>query len=109
MRKKIITTVIIALAAVLIGGGYLLYQRYYGGAVKFDIETAPIVDFEHRSVASDHGFVSDYLWMRTKQLMVGVDDESMLIPPCPVYHEIIIGMSLKAHLFMFRINECIII
>lgn len=80
MRKKIITIVIIALAAILIGGGYLLYQRYYGGAVKFDIETAPIVDFEHRSVASDHGIVSDYLWMRTKQLMVGVDDESMLIP-----------------------------
>ena len=80
MRKKIITIVIIALAAIILGGGYLLYQRYYGGAVKFDIETQPIVDYEHRSMASSHGIVPDYLWMRTKQLMVGVDDDSLLIP-----------------------------
>ena len=71
---------IIALAAIILGGGYLLYQRYYGGAVKFDIETQPIVDYEHRSMASSHGIVPDYLWMRTKQLMVGVDDDSLLIP-----------------------------
>lgn len=81
MRKRITIIIICALTALILGGGYLLYQRYYGGAVKFDIETSPIVDFEHRSVASDHGIVSDYLWMRTRQLMVGVDDEDSLLIP----------------------------
>ena len=80
MNKKILTGIIIAASALVLGGGYLLYQRYYGGAVKFDIETQPIVDYEHRSMASSHGIVPDYLWMRTKQLMVGVDDDSLQIP-----------------------------
>ena len=80
MRKKIITIVIIALAALILGGGYLLYQRYYGGAVKFDIQTAPAVDYEHRQTASSHGIVSNYLWMRTKNLMLGQDGDSLFIP-----------------------------
>ncbi len=80
MRKKIITIVIIAAAALILGGGYLLYQRYYGGAVKFDIESAPVVDYEHRQTASSHGIVSSYLWMRTKNLMLGLDGDSLFIP-----------------------------
>ncbi|MBQ7274543.1 MAG: hypothetical protein IJR15_03715 [Clostridiales bacterium] len=80
MRKKIITIVIIALAALILGGGYLLYQRYYGGAVKFDIQTAPAVGYEHRQTASSHGIVSNYLWMRTKNLMLGQDGDSLFIP-----------------------------
>ena len=80
MRKKIITIVIIAVAAIVLGGGYLLYQRYYGGAVKFDIDTAPVVDYEHRQTASSHGIVSSYLWMRTKSLMLGNDGDSLFIP-----------------------------
>ena len=80
MRKKIITIVIIALAVLILGGGYLLYQRYYGGAVKFDIQTAPAVDYEHRQTASSHGIVSNYLWMRTKNLMLGQDGDSLFIP-----------------------------
>ena len=80
MRKKIITIVIIAAAALILGGGYLLYQRYYGGAVRFDIESAPVVDYEHRQTASSHGIVSSYLWMRTKNLMLGLDGDSLFIP-----------------------------
>ena len=80
MRKRIITIVLIALAAIILGGGYLLYQRYYGGAVKFDVQTAPIVDYEHRQTAASHGIVSDYLWRRTKNLMLGKDGDSLFIP-----------------------------
>ena len=68
------------MAAIVLGGGYLLYQRYYGGAVKFDIDTAPVVDYEHRQTASSHGIVSSYLWMRTKSLMLGNDGDSLFIP-----------------------------
>lgn len=80
MNKKILTGIIIAASALVLGGGYLLYQRYYGGAVKFDVKTPPAVSYELRSVASSHGIVSDYLWMRTKQLMVGADGDTLLIP-----------------------------
>ena len=90
MNKKILTGIIIAASALVLGGGYLLYQRYYGGAVKFDIETQPIVDYEHRSMASSHGIVPDYLWMRTKQLMVGVDDDSLLIPSSSTYGQALV-------------------
>lgn len=80
MNKKVLTGIIIAASALVLGGGYLLYQRYYGGAVKFDIKTPPAITYELRSVASSHGIVPDYLWMRTKQLMVGADGDSLLIP-----------------------------
>lgn len=80
MKKKIILIVLIAVAAIVLGGGYLLYQRYYGGATKFDIVTAPSVTYDQRKTASDHGIVSDYLWMRTKELMLGKDGDSLLIP-----------------------------
>ena len=80
MRKRITIIIICALAALILGGGYLLYQRYYGGAVRFDIESAPVVDYEHRQTASSHGIVSSYLWMRTKNLMLGLDGDSLFIP-----------------------------
>ena len=80
MNKKILITVILTITALVIGGGYLLYQRYYGGAVRFDIETMPQITYEYRKTASDHGIVSDYLWMRTKELMLGKDGDSLFIP-----------------------------
>ena len=80
MRKKIITIVIIAVLAVAVGGGYLLYQRFYGGASKIDVDTSPVVSYEWRQIASGHGIVSDYLFMRTKELMLGKDGDSLFIP-----------------------------
>lgn len=80
MNKKILIAVIASVSAVVLGGAYLLYQRYYGGAARFDIETTPIVSYEYRKTASDHGIVADYLWMRTKELMLGKDGDSLFIP-----------------------------
>ena len=80
MNKKILMTVILTVSALVIGGGYLLYQRYYGGAARLDIETTPQITYEYRKTASDHGIVSDYLWMRTKELMLGKDGDSLFIP-----------------------------
>ena len=80
MRKRIVTIVLISLAAVILGGGYLLYQRYYGGATKFTVESYPSVSYEYRQIASGHGIVSDYLYMRTKELMLGKDGDCLFIP-----------------------------
>ncbi|MCR5049229.1 MAG: hypothetical protein K6A37_09775 [Saccharofermentans sp.] len=80
MNKKILIIIISAVSALILGGSYLLYQRYYGGAAKFDIETSPVVSYEYRKAASDRGIVSDYLWMRTKELMLGKDGDSLFIP-----------------------------
>ena len=79
-NRKILIAVIAAAAALILGGAYLLYQRYYGGAAKFDIESYPIVSYEYRKTASEHGIVADYLWMRTKELMLGKDGDSLFIP-----------------------------
>lgn len=79
-NRKILIAVIAAAAALILGGAYLLYQRYYGGAAKFDIESYPIVSYEYRKTASEHGIVADYLWMRTKELMLGNSGEDLLIP-----------------------------
>jgi hypothetical protein len=80
MKKKIIIITLIAIAAIILGGGYLLYQRYYGGAAKFDIASSPAVSFEQRQTAASHGIVPDYLYMRTKELMLGKDGDSLFIP-----------------------------
>ena len=79
-NRKILIAVIAAAAALILGGAYLLYQRYYGGAAKFDIESYPIVSYEYRKTASEHGIVADYLWMRIKELMLGKDGDSLFIP-----------------------------
>lgn len=79
MRKKIAVIIICAAAALLLGGGYLLYGRFYGGA-DIDLKYRTFAGYEQRKTASDNGIVADYLWMRTKQLMLGKDGDILLIP-----------------------------
>ena len=80
MKKNIKLIVIIASLALLLGGGYLLYQKFYGGASNLSVIEFPNVSFDYPSLASDQGIVSDYLWMRTKQLMTGKDGDTLMIP-----------------------------
>ncbi|MBR1797371.1 MAG: hypothetical protein IJ757_05090 [Clostridiales bacterium] len=80
MNKPIKIAIIATAAALILGGGYLLYQRYYGGVSKITLNEASSADYDYRQIASDNGIVSDYLWMRTKQLMLGKDGDSLMIP-----------------------------
>ena len=80
MKKNIKLIAIIASAALLLGGGYLLYQQFYGGASSISVIEFPTISFDNTTVASEQGIVADYVWMRTKQLMTGKDDDTLMIP-----------------------------
>ena len=69
-RKTLITIISITLGVLILGGLYLWYVRNYANARKVDLETDKALSYELQSVAADNGIVKDFLWSRTKELML---------------------------------------
>jgi len=78
MKRNLTGVIAIVVAVVLAAGLYLgiTKLRGRGGDINYTAETG--ADYELRSIASDNGIVSDYLWYRTKSLMLPGD--TPLIP-----------------------------
>ena len=64
--------------ALLVGGGYLFYARMYGNAAKINLYQTAAPSYEWQDIAADNNIVSDYLWSRTKKLML--PEGQVLIP-----------------------------
>lgn len=64
--------------ALLVGGGYLFYARVYGNAAKINLYQTAAPGYEWQDIAADNNIVSDYLWSRTKKLML--PEGQILIP-----------------------------
>lgn len=62
----------------LVGGGYLFYTKVFGNAAKIKLYETAVPGYEWQDIAADNNIVSDYLWSRTKKLMLS--DGSILIP-----------------------------
>ncbi|MBR5732011.1 MAG: hypothetical protein IKX80_01060, partial [Lachnospiraceae bacterium] len=56
--------------ALIVGGGYLFYARVYGNAAKINLYQTAVPGYEWQDIAADNNIVSDYLWSRTKKLML---------------------------------------
>ena len=64
--------------ALLVGGGYLFYARVYGNAAKINLYQTAAPGYEWQDIAAGNNIVSDYLWSRTKKLML--PEGQILIP-----------------------------
>jgi hypothetical protein len=79
-RKKTITIAVIAAVMLLLGGAYLWYAHNYGNAENITLSSSKIIEYEWQDMAASHGITSDYLWSRTKELMVTGGEDGVLIP-----------------------------
>lgn len=79
MKKKILIISIIVALFLALGGLYLWYMNGYGNKAKINLEMEASGDYDYQVIASNHGIVSDYVWLRTEELMLD-NDSSNLIP-----------------------------
>ena len=79
-RKKTITVIVIAAVMLILGGAYLWYAHNYGNAENITLTSPKIIEYEWQECAADHGITLDYLWSRTKELMVTGGEDGVLIP-----------------------------
>lgn len=79
LKQKIVA--VLLLVAVLSGVlAYLLYVRTFGNAADITLTAHESPDYEWEKIAADNNIISNYLWSRTKKLMLGRDGEDILIP-----------------------------
>lgn len=79
LTGKQLTILGVSLAVILlVGGGYLFYAKVFGNAAKIELYETAVPGYEWKDIAADNNIVSDYLWSRTKKLMIS--DGSILIP-----------------------------
>lgn len=69
-RKKAIIIGSCVLAVLILGGLYLLYVRNYANARKVKLEERKVIDYEWVDDAAQSGIVKEFLWSRTKELML---------------------------------------
>ena len=69
-KKTFIILVSVVLGALVLGGLYLWYVKNYANARKVDLEADPKITYELQEKTSENGIVKDYLWSRTKELML---------------------------------------
>lgn len=79
-RKKTITIAVIAAVMLILGGAYLWYARNYGNAENITLSPSKVIEYEWQDTAASHGITADYLWSRTKELMVAGGEDGVLIP-----------------------------
>lgn len=79
-KKTVIIAVSVAAAAVLLGALYFWYTGTYGGAKKFKMEKPQSPSYEYLSLAAEYNLTEDYLWARTKKLMIENTSDGTLIP-----------------------------
>ena len=77
--------ILIAVAAVLViagVAGYLYYASKYGNKVKLELYDPPYAEYTYdwQKAASDNNIVSNYLFSRTKKLMLQDASDGVLIP-----------------------------
>ena len=79
LKQKIIAVllVVFAIAAVF---AYLFYVRTFGNAARITLKDYDNPGYEWEQIAADNNIMSNYLWGRTKKLMLGRDGEDILIP-----------------------------
>ena len=80
MRKKIIRVIPFVLAALLIGGLYIWYSHTYGNAGPIKLQDDKKITYEWQQIASECNITGDYLWSRTKKLMIQEAEDGVLIP-----------------------------
>ena len=78
-RKKLIIIVSVVLGVLLLGGAYLWYVHNYVNVRKVELQAQKKTDYEWVSDASEQGLVKDYLWSRTKELMLKNSEDNILI------------------------------
>ena len=79
LTGKQLTILGVSLAVILlVGGGYLFYAKVFGNAAKIKLYETAVPGYEWQDIAADNNIVSDYLWSRTKKLMI--PEGSVLIP-----------------------------
>ena len=79
LTGKQLTILGVSLAVILlVEGGYLFYAKVFGNAAKIKLYETAVPGYEWKDVAADNNIVSDYLWSRTKKLMLS--DGRILIP-----------------------------
>ncbi len=79
LKQKIIAALlfVFAVSAVM---AYLLYVRTFGNAARITLQEHDSPGYEWEQIAADNNIMSNYLWGRTKKLMLGRDGEDVLIP-----------------------------
>ena len=71
LTGKQLTILGVSLAVILlVGGGYLFYAKVFGNAAKIKLYETAVPGYEWQDIAADNNIVSDYLWSRTKKLMI---------------------------------------
>lgn len=76
-KKTVIVAALALGLALALGSAYLLYNRYYGNAPHISIHEYQPLSYDWKQTASENNIVSEYLWSRTKKLML---KNSVLIP-----------------------------
>ena len=79
LQQKIIA--VLLLVAVIAGiAAYLIYVRTFGNAARITLTAYENPGYEWEQIAADNNIMSNYLWGRTKKLMLNKDGEDVLIP-----------------------------
>ncbi|MCR5616686.1 MAG: hypothetical protein K6F83_00160 [Clostridiales bacterium] len=78
-RKKLIIIGSCVLGALILGGLYLWYVRNYANARKVELESIKPVSYEWVNGAAEEGIVKEFLWSRTKELMLKNATDNTLI------------------------------
>jgi len=78
--KQIIIAALLLIAAIAGVIAYLLYVRTFGNAAQIVLTAHDNPGYEWEQIAADNNIISNYLWGRTKKLMLNHDGEDILIP-----------------------------
>ena len=78
--KQIIIAALLFVAAISGVIAYLLYVRTFGNAAQIALTPHDNPGYEWEQIASENNIISNYLWGRTKKLMLNRDGEDILIP-----------------------------
>ena len=78
--KQIIIAALLLVAALSGVVAYLLYVRTFGNAAQIVLTEHESPGYEWEQIASENNIISNYLWGRTKKLMLGHDGEDIMIP-----------------------------
>ncbi len=80
--KQIIIAAVIAAVALAGSAAYLFYASRYGNKVKISLYELPYASYTYdwQTAASDNNIISNYMYSRTKQLMLQNATDGILIP-----------------------------
>ena len=79
LKQKIIA-ILLVVAAISGVMAYLLYVRTFGNAARITLTPRSNPGYEWEQIAADNNIMSNYLWGRTKKLMLTNGGDDVLIP-----------------------------